>query len=177
MAFFTLSNPMALFFALIVVLTLIKFGLGKIKYLAEHEMYVVPLVILCAIICIAFFPLLKLAALAIPMIVLILLFLFLIAGLFFALGMKEGEIFGFMKQSGLLKTVVFVLVVVAIVFAGSQIWGKQLLKDKSVSLADAITPEEKQKEIDFSPIFTKQVAGFAMLIIVIGMVFWWVNSR
>ena len=176
MAFFTPSNPLALFFALIVVLSMIKYALGKTKYISKNKNHAVPILIIIGLICIIFYQILKLAALVIPMIALIMLFVFMIAAMFFVMGMKEERVFGFLKESGFLKTVVYVLIISAVLFAGSQIWGEQLLEEKAVSITDPLTLKPEQKEINFAPIFTKQAAGFAMLSAVIGMAFWWVRS-
>jgi len=167
---------MTLFFALVVTLSFVKYGLGKIDFMTKNADYIVPIVIIAGILLVVFLPLLKMLSIVIPMFALILLFLFLLAAIFVVMGVKQDNVYGFMKNIGFLRTIVYVLIVVAVIFAGSQIWGKQLLEKKSVSIIDAVNPVQEEKEIDFAPLFTTQVAGLGMLVLVIGMVFWWVNT-
>lgn len=175
MAFFSYENPIPMFLALVLIVTLIKILLGRMGFFKTRKSYLMPVVLAMAVVAIVYYPLLEFVGLASPLLVLIVLFLFATAALLFAAGVKEGMIKDMMKNIGFLKLVIYVLIVSSVVFAGSQIWGENLLEEPSVSVADAITFHEETQEINFAPLFSKQALGLIVLIIILGGVFLFVN--
>jgi hypothetical protein len=176
MAFFISDNPIALFLALVLTVAIMKMVLGKVKFFqGKYAAYITLVLIAIIILLLLYQPLLKMLAIGLPFLILIVLLVFGLAAMFFALGMGKGTIWPMIKGIGLLKTTVQIVVVCIIAFAISQVYGDDLLEDKSVSFADPIMPSEETKQIDFSFLFTTQALGIIIMLIVLGFAFVWIS--
>jgi hypothetical protein len=175
-SFFSTDNPIALFLALVIVVSLLRLYLGQHKWFAkEKSAYIVPVLLLIIILLVAYRPLLSIISFSVPLFVLLVVFLFLIGSGFFILGIPRDKIFPMLKESGFVKTAAIIAIICIIALSASRLFGPKLLDDKTVSIGDAIGPEQKPVEVDFSPLFTKQAIGLVFILIVIGMAFLFVN--
>ncbi|MFC1722804.1 hypothetical protein ACFL0V_01565 [Nanoarchaeota archaeon] len=175
MAFFGLGNPLALFFAFIVLLIATKVFLGRMKFFSTRAAYIFPVVIVVGIIALIYMPILKIFSVALPLVFLGVFFLVGLAGLYLLFGVKKPEVIPMMKDVGFLRLVFIVAVVCAFAFGVSQVFGDKLLEDQKFSIADAITPDEPEVEVDFAPLFTRQALGLIMVLIVMGALFVFVS--
>jgi hypothetical protein len=176
MAFFFSDNPIALFLALVVVVAVLRLFLGKHKWFqGNNSSYILPVLIVVVILLIAYRPLLSMMSFGLPFLALLVVFLFAIGALFFALGYQKPGIGGFMKKSGIVRVTVQILIICIIAFAASNVFGQKMLEDPSVSIVDSFATEKEPVEVDFSPLFTKQAIGMIMLVIVIGLAFVFIN--
>ncbi len=177
MAFFFSDNPIALFLALVLTVVVLKIVLGKWKWFSGKKSAYLTLVLIAVIILlVAYPPILQMISFSVPYFVLIALFLFAVGGLIFMLGMPKADIWPTMKSIAIVKTVVIILVILTITWAGSHVFGEKLLKEPSVSITDPMIAEKEPVKIDFAPMFTKQALGLIFIIIVLGMAFLFVNS-
>ena len=175
MAFFFSDNPIALVLALVVVIAVLRCFLGTRKWFKGDKLvYLLPVLLIVALILIVYTPLLKILSFSIPFFALIVVFLFGIGGLFFALGMKSG-IWSALKSNGPLRVAVKIGIICILALGASNIYGEKLLEEKSVSIADAIMPAEEPVDINLAPIFTKQALGLIVFIVIIGLAFVFVN--
>jgi hypothetical protein len=176
MAFFASDNPIALFLALVVVISVLKIWLSKRKWFAgKKEAYMLPILIVLVIFLIAYRPLLSMISYGLPYFIMVVVFLFALGAIMFVLGMRKDKIWPELKDVGPLRIAVYIFIFCIIALSISHVYGDKLLQDKSVSLTDATTSSQEPVEIDFSPIFTKQVLGTIFVFIVLGFVFVCVN--
>ena len=175
MAFFFSDNPIALFLALVVVVAVLRVLIGRLKWFqGSKAAYILP-VLLGVILLLLIFPgLLSTVSYGLPFFMLLVMFLFALGALFFALGVQKG-IWEFLKQSSLLKTILKIVIICIIALAASSAFGERLLEDTSVSIVDAIEPEQEDVEIDFAPIFTRQALGLILIITILGLAFVFIN--
>ena len=176
MAFFFTDNPIALFLALVIVIVILKTLLSKHKWFeGKKQVYVLPVLIVIGIFLIAYRPLLRMVSFGLPFLLLVVLFLFGLAAIMYVLGMPYKNVWPALKDVGPLKVAVQIAVFCIIAFAISHVYGEKLLEDKSVSLGDAMMPAQESVEIDFAPIFTKQALGLIVIMIILGLAFFFVN--
>lgn len=175
MAFFFSDNPIAMFLALIVVIAVLRVLLGRHKWFqGSRSSYILPILLASVLLFLALPRLLSMFSFGIPLFVLLVVFLFALGALFFTLGIQKG-IWEFMKQSSILNTTLKISIICIIAFAASSAFGQKLLEDTSVSIVDAVEPEQDDVRIDFAPIFTRQAAGMIMLVVVLALAFVFVN--
>jgi hypothetical protein len=176
MAFFSNSNPIALFLALVVVVLLLRMILGKHKrFQGGNASYITPVLIIIAVVLVAYRPLLEMLSFGLPFLALLLIFLFIIAGMYFVMGFQKAGLVGFLKQNSILKIIVQIAIICIIIFAGSTVFGQKILEDPSVSIVDSFETSKEPVEVDFSPLFTKSAIGMITLIVVMGLAFVFIN--
>jgi hypothetical protein len=178
MAFFFSDNPIALFFALILVVVILKIVLGKHRWFSgKKNSYVLPIVLAAAILLIAYQPLLRIISFGAPFLALLIVFLFAVGAIMFVLGMPKPTIWTAMKETGFIKTATYIAIFCIIAFAISHVYGERLLESPTVSLGDVISPAQEEVKIDFAPLFTKQALGLIMVFVVLGLAFFFVNVQ
>lgn len=176
MAFFSSSNPIALFLALAVAVLIIRAVLGRHRWFQGGKAaYITPVLILTGIILIAHRPLLEMLSFGLPFLALLLVFLAALALMYFVMGYQKSGITSFLKENSVLKTTVQIAIICIIILAGSTVLGQKMLEDPSVSITDTFETQEEPAKIDFSPIFTKQAIGMITLMIVMGLAFLFIN--
>ncbi len=175
--FFFSNNPIALFLALVVVLVVLKTVFEKRNWFKEGDRstYITPILIAIAVFLVAYTSLLKILSIAIPFLAVLVLFLVLLGTALYCFGMPEKAIWPAMKKVGPLRTALVIAVFCIIAFAVSTVYGDKLLDDKSVSIADAMTPAQEPVEINFAPLFTSQALGMIFIVIVLGFTFVFIN--
>lgn len=177
MAFFTSDNPIALFLALVVVVVVLKLWLEKHAWFkGSNSSYILPILLAAIILLIAYRPLLRILSFGLPFLVLIALFIFGVGALVWAFGMKEGTIGTTLKGIGLIRVTAYIVIFCVVALAVSRIYGERLLDDKTVTLADPIMPEDDGVKVDFAPFFTSKALGMIFMMVVLGLVFYFVNS-
>jgi len=178
MAFFFSDNPIALFFALILTVVILKIVLGKHKWFeGKKNAYVLPIIIAVTILLIAYQPLLKVISFGIPFFALLVVFLFAVGAMMFVIGMPKPTIWPMLKEVGFLKTASYIAIFCIIAFAISHVYGEKLLENPTFSLGDAISPAQEEVKIDFAPLFTKQVLGLIVIFALMGLLFFFVNIQ
>ncbi|MBW2967825.1 hypothetical protein KY362_05045 [Candidatus Woesearchaeota archaeon] len=179
MAFFFSDNPIAMFLGLILVIALLSIYLKQHKWFSgknvKHSIYVVPILLILAIFLIGYSGILRIISFSVPLIVLLLIFLFFIGAVMFALGIPRKEVTPILKSMGFVKVGVVILVFCIIALGASRLMGESLLEDKSVSLGDVMMTKEEPVDVDFSWLFSKTALGIIFLFLIIGIIFVWVN--
>ena len=177
MTFFFSDNPIALFLALVLVVAILRIVLGRHKWFqGDNAPYIKLVLILVMVLLIAYKPLLSMISFGVPFFVLLVMFLFAIGTIFFVLGMPKEQVWPALKESAILRTAILVTIICIVAFAASTVFGEKLLEDQSVSIMDAASPAQESVEIDFAPIFTKQAIGLIMMIAILGLAFFFVNT-
>ncbi|HII71246.1 TPA: hypothetical protein HA265_00645, partial [Candidatus Woesearchaeota archaeon] len=77
------TNPIALLFAFLLMVVVIKLLLGKTDYFKKNPSYVLPIIIAAGIFVFVYLPLLKVISLSVPLIALVFLFLVGLGCLFY----------------------------------------------------------------------------------------------
>lgn len=175
MTFFFSDNPIALFLALVVVIAVLKILLSRLKWFqGSKASYILPVLLGIILMLLVFPGLLSTVSYGLPFFMLLVMFLFALGAIFFALGVQKG-VWEFLKQSSLLKTILKIVIICIIALAASNAFGERLLEDTSFSIVDAIEPEQEDVEIDLAPIFTRQALGLILIITVLGLAFVFIN--
>ena len=173
MSLFLTDNPIALLIALIFLLAFFNGFLAKRRYFEKNPSHIAPLILLIVIALILLPKLLKITSFAVPFLVLFTVF---IAGLLFfiaAFGIKKPWN-SFIKGPGVKSTLKIAIIVIIFIAAG-RVMGEQLLEDNSISLLEPLE-NKKTNDFDMSWFFNKQFLTFAMLFIVLGTAFLFVNN-
>ena len=174
MVFFD-DNPITLLLSLIIAIAILKAYMTNHKWFkGSKSTYIAPIIIILAILMIIYRSSLSIISYAIPLIALVTIFLFAIGAIFFMFGMPGNKILPTLKEVGMIK-IGFVIVLFCIVaLAGSRMYGQTLLEDKSVSLGDVLMTQEKEVEINFFNFFNQKTLGLLMLIIIVGLLMFFV---
>ena len=176
MAFFSIENPIALFLALVIVVCVMKLLLGRHKWFQGNKSaYILPVIIIAAIVLITYNPLLSMLSFGLPFLGLLAIFLFAIGALFFALGYQRPGIGQFLWKSGIVRVTVQIAIICIIIFAGSTVFGQKMLDNPSVSIIDSFATEKEPVKFDFTPLFTKQAISMITLVAVLGLAFVFIN--
>ncbi len=171
-----LSNPIAMIFGFILLIIIARAGLLRISWFAKNPSVTSAVLIIVGVATIIYLPLLKIVALSVPLVVLVILFLAGVWAIFYALQMREESIYPFMKRLGFLRILTYILIISAVSFGASQVFGEKLLEKPSFSLSDAMSSNEEKAKIDFTPFFTSQVLDLLLIIIILGALFVFLNS-
>jgi hypothetical protein len=174
--FFTPENAVALFLTLIIVILLLKIWLEKKEYFKKNPGNVMPIVILALFFLLLFPKILKIGSYALPLIALVgVAIMFLMFFCMTPTGMETSSILKMLQH----PSIIFVLKIALVVFlmiGASNVFGKELLEEKSVSLTEGILPQEKTTpEADVSAFFTPQALGIILVLATIGLAFFFIN--
>jgi hypothetical protein len=173
MGFFSIDNPILFAIALILLVALLKGFLSSRKFFrtGSRSAFVMPIVLIVALIALLYRPLLQIFAGSAAMLSMLLVFLMLLFFAFMIMGTKTQMAFMAVKEIGFLKLTVIIVVCCIFALSISQVFGERLLEEPTVSFGDAFIQETAQKELDLSPFFTPNFLGTALVLTILGMFF------
>ena len=179
MAFFSINNPVLFVIALILLIALLKGWLSNLAFFTKkgRGVYVLPIVLVIAAVFIFNRPLMQIFTSAAAMISVLFVFLIFIFIAYAALGTRTEKAFTAVREIGFLKLIVIIAVVCIFALSISQVYGDKLLEEPKVSFSDAFVHEPEPREFDLSPFFTPKFLTGALLAVIIGMFFLYVNLQ
>lgn len=173
MSFFSVNNPILFAIALVLLVAVLKGFLSSRKFFrtGSRSSFVMPIVIIIALVAIVYRPLLQIFASSAAMISMLLVFLMLLFFAFMIIGTKTQQAFRAVNEMGFLKLTVIIVVCCIFALSLSQVFGDRLLEEPKVSFSDAFVQETGHKELDLSPFFTPKFLGAALVLVILGMFF------